>query len=135
MNDTSCEWIDCEWYKLWMNWLWMIQVSLGPVPRWSICYVASTLGHTVECAESLCTIDMLQHSRVHLPERVMRQYGMVQGILPPCDTEIELHLTSRKGQGRRAGVRSTGDIFRLVIIAWSCLPKVRRSMQLAQLPL
>ena len=31
----------------------------------------------------------------------MRQYGMVQGIPPPCDIEVELHLTSRKGQGAK----------------------------------
>ena len=68
---------------------------------------------------------------VHLPERVMRQYGMVQGIPPPCDTEVELHLTSRKGQGRRIVARSTSNILLVGIIAWSCLPKVRRSMQLA----
>ena len=36
---------------------------------------------------------------VHLPERVLRQYGLVQGIPPPCDTEPELHLISRKNQG------------------------------------
>ena len=28
----------------------------------------------------------------------MRQYRMVQGIPPPRDTEVELHLSSRKGQ-------------------------------------
>ena len=36
---------------------------------------------------------------VHLPERILRQYGLVQGIPPPCDTEPELHLISRKNQG------------------------------------
>ena len=35
---------------------------------------------------------------VHLPERVRRQYGLVQNIPPPCDTEPELHLISRKNQ-------------------------------------
>ena len=35
---------------------------------------------------------------VHLLKRVMCQFGMVQGIPPLCDTEVELHLTSRKGQ-------------------------------------
>ncbi|XP_057534009.1 serine/threonine-protein phosphatase 7 long form homolog [Amaranthus tricolor] len=35
---------------------------------------------------------------VHLPERVMRQYGLVQGIPPPCDTEPQLHLISRRNQ-------------------------------------
>ena len=37
--------------------------------------------------------------KVHLPERVLRQYGLVQGIPPPCDTEFELHVNTRKGQG------------------------------------
>ena len=36
---------------------------------------------------------------VHLPERVLRQYELVQGIPPPCDIEPELHLISRKNQG------------------------------------
>ena len=36
---------------------------------------------------------------VHLPERVLRQYGLVQGIPPPCDTEPQLHQISRKNQG------------------------------------
>ena len=36
---------------------------------------------------------------VHLPERVLRQYGLVQGIPPPYDTKPELHLISRKNQG------------------------------------
>ncbi|XP_057522521.1 serine/threonine-protein phosphatase 7 long form homolog [Amaranthus tricolor] len=35
---------------------------------------------------------------VHLLECVMLQFGMVLGIPPPCDTKVELHLTSRKGQ-------------------------------------
>ncbi|XP_057540656.1 serine/threonine-protein phosphatase 7 long form homolog [Amaranthus tricolor] len=35
---------------------------------------------------------------VHLLERVLRQYGLVQGIPPPCDTEPELYLISRKNQ-------------------------------------
>ena len=26
---------------------------------------------------------------------------MVQGISPPCDTEVELYLTSHKGQGAK----------------------------------
>ena len=38
---------------------------------------------------------------VHLPKRVLRQYGLVLGIPPPCDTEPELHLNSRKGQGTK----------------------------------
>ncbi|XP_057522403.1 serine/threonine-protein phosphatase 7 long form homolog [Amaranthus tricolor] len=36
---------------------------------------------------------------VHLPKRVLRQYGLVKGILPPCDTEPQLHQISRKNQG------------------------------------
>ena len=28
----------------------------------------------------------------------MRQYGLVQGIPPPCDTEPQLHLISRRNQ-------------------------------------
>ena len=36
---------------------------------------------------------------VHLPERVLRQYRLVQGIPPPCDTESQLHLISSKNQG------------------------------------
>ncbi|XP_057516734.1 serine/threonine-protein phosphatase 7 long form homolog [Amaranthus tricolor] len=35
---------------------------------------------------------------VHLPERVMHQYGLVQGIPPPCDTEPRLHQISRRNQ-------------------------------------
>ncbi|XP_057521885.1 serine/threonine-protein phosphatase 7 long form homolog isoform X2 [Amaranthus tricolor] len=34
----------------------------------------------------------------HLPELVLCQNGMVEGIPPPCDTEVELRLTSRKGR-------------------------------------
>ena len=37
--------------------------------------------------------------KVHLPEHVLRQYGLVQGIPPRCDIEPELHLISRKNQG------------------------------------
>ena len=36
---------------------------------------------------------------VHLPERVLCQYGLVQGILLPFHAELELHLISRKNQG------------------------------------
>ena len=36
---------------------------------------------------------------IHLPKRELRQYGLVQGIPPPCDTEPELHLISCKNQG------------------------------------
>ncbi|XP_057527797.1 serine/threonine-protein phosphatase 7 long form homolog [Amaranthus tricolor] len=35
---------------------------------------------------------------VHVPERVLRQFGMVQGISPRCDTKAELHHNSRKGR-------------------------------------
>ena len=35
---------------------------------------------------------------VHLLERVLCQYGLVQGIPPPCDTEPELHIISPKNQ-------------------------------------
>ena len=38
---------------------------------------------------------------VHLPERALRQYGLVQGIPPPCDTELQLHQISRKNQGTK----------------------------------
>ena len=36
---------------------------------------------------------------VHLPERVLRQYGLVQGIPPLCDTKPVLYLILRKNQG------------------------------------
>ena len=35
---------------------------------------------------------------MHHLERVLRQFGMVHGIPPPCDTEAELHHSTRKGQ-------------------------------------
>ena len=35
---------------------------------------------------------------MHLPERILRQFGMVQGIPPPCDTVADLHHSSRKGR-------------------------------------
>ena len=36
--------------------------------------------------------------KVHLPERILRQFGMVQGIPPPCDTVAVLYHSSRKGR-------------------------------------
>ena len=36
---------------------------------------------------------------VHLPKSVLRHYGLVQGIPPPCDIESVLRLISRKNQG------------------------------------
>lgn len=38
---------------------------------------------------------------VHLPERILRQHGLVQGIPAPCGIESELHLSTRKGQGMK----------------------------------
>ena len=46
----------------------------------------------------LICFDIVQ---VHLPERVLRQYGLVQGIPPPCDTDAEMHVSTCKGQGTR----------------------------------
>ena len=45
---------------------------------------------------------------MHLLERVMRQYGMVYGIPPPCDIEVELHLTSHKGQKPKNWIEING---------------------------
>ncbi|CAO2836089.1 unnamed protein product [Amaranthus hypochondriacus] len=45
------------------------------------------------CVPLIC-FDIVE---VHLPERVMCQFGMVQVIPPPCNTEVELHHSSRKG--------------------------------------
>ena len=34
----------------------------------------------------------------HIPERVLRQFRMQQGIPPPCLIDMELHLVDRQGR-------------------------------------
>lgn len=35
----------------------------------------------------------------HLPDRVMRQFGLSQAVLATCDTSVHLRRTDRRGKG------------------------------------
>ena len=72
---------------------------MGPIPCRSRRSYARALGDSVRCMEGFCATICFDIVEVHLLECILRQYGLVQGIPPSCDTEPDLHLISRKNQG------------------------------------
>lgn len=74
-----------------------VKFSWDPYPAMAYATLPEHSGMLVGTWRSAVPLVCFDIVELHLPERVLRQYGMVQGIPPECNTDAHLHRSNRMG--------------------------------------